>query len=279
MTDRIRTLVKRITETRPVQSARRQTLLQELRALRGDIDAQAAPDQAHSLDAALLLMEFMSRSDDVATADTLQIVASLVGTIDESMVRSTPGRAQLRMLTPTSHDVAEHNDLRMTQEFLLGSILLQAGKISPESLTRALQLHASSQLPLGQCLVQLGAASPEQIASAVAYQDRLREDERATRPEGERPVHAPAPAQAPVHGSMNLSPKQRGFVQSMHAQVLGEVLIRLGTITREQLERALQVQRAASVHVGEALVETGAASWEQIRKGLEVQKQLRRNAA
>jgi hypothetical protein len=77
---------------------------------------------------------------------------------------------------------------------------------------------------------------------------------------------------------MQLSPKQRGFVRSMQAQVLGEVLIRLGTITREQLERALQVQRAASVHIGEALVETGAATWDQIRKGLEVQRQLRRAA-
>lgn len=275
MTDRIRTLVKRISETRPVQSARRQTLLQDLRALRGDIDAQVAPDQARSLDAALLLMEFMSRSEDVATAETLQIVASLVGTIDEGLVRKAPGRAQLRRLPNTSQDVAEHTDLRMTQEFLLGSILLQAGVISPESLSRALQLHASSHQALGQCLVQLGAASPEQIASAVTYQDQLREDERTPRPEPSRPTHSHSRS----HVEMSLSPKQRGFVQSMHAQVLGEVLIRLGTITREQLERALQVQRAASVHVGEALVETGAASWDQVRKGLEVQKQLRRNAA
>jgi hypothetical protein len=270
MTDRIRTLVKRISETRPVQSARRQTLLQELRALRNDIDAEAAPDQTHSLDAALLLMEFMNRSEDVATADTLQIVASLVGTIDEGVVRQSRGRPQLRRVPGPSRDVAEHSDLRMTQEFLLGSILLQAGVISPDSLARALQLHASSQLALGQCLIQLGAASPEQIASAVAYQDRLREDERATRPEPPRASHSSF--------EMQLSPKQRGFVQSMHAQVLGEVLIRLGTITREQLERALQVQRAASVHIGEALVETGAATWEQVRKGLEVQRQLRRAA-
>jgi hypothetical protein len=272
MTDRIRTLVKRISETRPVQSARRMTLLQELRALRGDIDAEAAPDQAHSLDAALLLLEFMNRSEDVATSDTLQIVASLVGTLDEALVRKTDGRPHLRKVP--DNDVAEHTDLRLTQEFLLGSILLQAGVISPESLARALQLHASSRQALGKCLVQLGAVTPEQIASAVAYQDRLREDERAVRHEPARPAHTHA------HTSLEtqLSAKQRGYVRSMHTQVLGEVLIRLGTITREQLERALQVQRAASVHIGEALVETGAATWDQIRKGLEVQKQLRRAA-
>jgi hypothetical protein len=309
MTDRIRTLVKRISETRPVQSARRDALLQELRALRDDLDAEAVPHQAHSLDAAILLLEFMNRSDDVATADTLQIVASLVGTIDESALRRHPGRPQLRKLPNASHDVAEHGDLRMTQEFLLGSILLQAGVISPESLARALQLHASSHLAVGQCLVQLGAATPEQIASAIHYQDRLREDVRSVRTEPAHPAQSPAPSPAhaahppaypahsgfpaipgyptqpaypaqPAHSSleMQLSPKQRGFVRSMQAQVLGEVLIRLGTITREQLERALQVQRAASVHIGEALVETGAATWDQIRKGLEVQRQLRRAA-
>jgi len=294
MTDRIRTLVKRISDTRPVQSARRQTLLQELRALRADIDTEAVPDQAHSLDAALLLMEFMSRSEDVATAETLQIVASLVGTIDENAIRHGTGRGQLRVLgsnrdssRDSSHDVAEHRDLRLTQEFLLGSILLQAKVISPESLARALQLHSSSHLPLGECLVQLGAATQAQIADAVAYQDRLREDERARAEVSRTDAHRSVPSQHGNHGQghghsqleKTLDAKQRVYVQSMHAQVLGEVLIRLGTITREQLEKALQVQRAASVHVGEALVETGAATWDQIRKGLEVQRQLRRSAA
>jgi len=284
MTDRIRTLVKRISETRPVQSSRRQALLQELQGLRSEIDSQARPEQARNLDAALLLLEFMNRSDDVATADTLQIVASLVGTIEESALRRTPARAPLHRVGAPSHDVAQHHDLRLTQEFLLGSILLQAGVVSAESLGRALQLHTSSQLPLGQCLVQLGAASHQQIAGAVAYQDRLREEMRVARSESARPAPVPTPVPPAPHAShvpleMNLSPRQRGFVQSMHAQVLGEVLIRLGTITREQLERALQVQRAASVHIGEALVETGAATWDQIKKGLEVQRQLRRHAA
>lgn len=271
MQDRISLLVKRISETRPVQTARRQALLEELRTLRSDLDASSAPEQAHSLDAALLLMEFMSRSEDVATADTLQIVASLVGTISEDVVRKDTRRPRLKM-PEAGNDVSQHRDLRMTQEFLLGSILLQAGVITPDSLARALQLHASSGLALGQCLVQLGAASPEQIASAIAYQDRLREEERATRSEPQRS----SPPQPKL--DLRLSPKQKGFVQSMHAQVLGEVLIRTGAITREQLDRALQVQRAANVHIGEALVETGATGWIQIKKALEVQRQLRRSA-
>jgi hypothetical protein len=185
-------------------------------------------------------------------------------------VRSTPERAHPSAEAPTREDVSKHQDLRLTQEFLLGSILLQAGVISPDTLGRALRLHASSAMALGQCLVQLGAASPQQIASAIAYQDRLRDEERTTRADSER--------EAQSRLDLRLSPKQKGFVQSMHSQVLGEVLIRLGTVTREQLEHALRVQHAANLHIGEALVETGVATWDQIKRGLEVQRQLRRAA-
>src|SRR5262245_48998274 len=111
MADRIRMLVKRITETRPVQTARRAALLSDLRALRRDVDEHSAPEQAHRLDAALLLMEFMSRSEDVATAETLQIVASLVNTVDEHILRApATGRATGPHL-PASSDVTEHQDL------------------------------------------------------------------------------------------------------------------------------------------------------------------------
>jgi hypothetical protein len=270
MTERIRSLVKRIQETRPVQSARRQALADDLKALRRDLDAEAVPDQACNLDAALLLMEFMARSEDVATAETLSIVAGLVSTIDENSLRFGPPRAFAPRLV--REEGAEYADLRLTQEALIGAILVQAGVISPEALTRGLQLQTSSSQPLGQCLVQLGAATPAQIESAVAYQDRLREEERTTRREPERSGTA-------ARGELRLNAKQKTVLQSINSQVLGEVLVRLGSISREQLERALTVQRAAGVHIGQALVETKATTWEQIKRALDVQRQLRRTAA
>ena len=97
---------------------------------------------------------------------------------------------------------------------------------------------------------------------------RLRDNERTT--------PAPRPSS---RSDLRLSPKQQEYVQLMNAQVLGEVLIRLGSITREHLAHALTVQRAANIHIGEALVETGAATWDQVKRGLEVQRQLRRSAA
>lgn len=276
MPERITTLVKLIADTRPVQTARRHSLIGELRALRNDLDSNAVPEQVHSLDAAILLMEFMSRSEDVATADTIQIVASLVGTVDERHLRHNPARLRALPPMPEDGDVTEHKDLRLTQEFLLGSILLQAGVISPESLTRALHLHTSSGLAVGQCLIQLGAATAEQIASAVAYQDGLRDEEGSTQ-SGAAPAAHSGPHES-TRSDLHMTAKQRGIVKSIHSQVLGEVLVRLGSISREQLDRALQVQRAANIHIGEALVEGGAASWDQIKRGLDIQKQLRRAA-
>jgi len=283
MPDRIRSLAKRIADTRPVQSRRRHELYAELQALRGELEQSGPPEVLNGLDAALLLMEFTLRSDDVATSETFQVIAGLVATIDEGRLApgaAAPARPVLRRVPPA--DVVEHHDLRLTQGYLLGTILLQAGVISADSLGRALQLHASSHQPLGQCLVQLGAVSAEQIESALAYQDRLREGGRGPRamPPAPTPVPPSSPQAAPaVRGELRLSSKQREYLQSMNAQVLGEVLIRLGSITREQLAQALSVQRAAGIHIGEALVETGAASWEQIKKALDVQRQLRRYAA
>jgi hypothetical protein len=267
MPDRIRTLAKRISDMLPVHSRRRQELHEELRQLREELEGLSPQGTLFSLDAALLLMEFMNRSEDVATSETIQVVAGLVGTIDGSRVPKTSAQPRRHPLRKLSTDVSEHSDLCLTQGYLLGAILLQAGQITQETLTRALQLHASSRQPLGQCLVQLGAVSAEQIEGAIAYQERQRESERSTRPE------------RPQKSELRLSPKQQEFVQSMNAQVLGEILIRLGSISREQLAHALTVQRAASIHIGEALVETGAVSWEQVKKGLEVQRQLRRYAA
>lgn len=269
MADLIPELVKRIQETRPVQSARRQSLLEELKQIRHAFDAEAAPDQAHNLDAALLLMEFMSRSEKVATAETLSIVATLVSAVHSKHVRElSPAGAGSAPAAPSERtgDVDQHSDLRLSQEFLLGSLLVQANVISPESLSRALHLHTSSGMALGKCLVKLGAATPEQVDHALDFQDRLRDDDKAQHHE-------------PRHMELKVSPQQRGFVMSFHAQVLGEVMIRLGTITRDQLEKALRVQRAADLHLGAALVESGAATWAQVRRALEVQKQLRRSAA
>ena len=282
---RIQALTKLISETRPIDRLRRQGLVNEIRELRRDLDPRAQ-DQAQRLDAALLLMEFMNRSEELATAEGLRIVAGLVGSVDGRMLQQQPRRVSNAPQVasnvpapsvPTSSNVAQHADLRLTEEFLLGTILVQAKIVTPDAVQRALHLQSAHGHSLGQCLIMIGAATPGQIAAAVTYQDRMRERERSSGAPVEK-VDSETRPEPEAKLELRLSSKQKGFVQSFHGQVLGEVLIRLGAISREQLDRALQFQRAASVHIGEALVQSGATDWDTIRRGLEVQRQLRRSA-
>jgi hypothetical protein len=283
----LRTLAKSIAETRPIERSRRLALQAELRSVRESVDPRAR-EASQRLDAALLILEFMNRSEDVVTADTLQTVAGLVASVDERSLRQQAPHERAAPAPPRRvGEMNEHGDLALTDQLLLGTILLQARIISQESLVRALHLHASSGAALGQCLIRLSAATPAQIAGAIAYQDRARElrapaqQTDATGPAAPAAAPSPAPPGAPPAPKLELrlSSKQRGLVHSFNAQVLGEILIRQGAVTRAQLEHALQVQRACNKHIGEVLVETRAASWAQVKRALETQKQLRRSAA
>ncbi len=294
---RIQSLAKRIAGLRPIERSKRAALLEELRQVRSEIDPRASSEQMQRLDAALLLLEFMDRSEEVATAHTLQVAAGVLGSVDERALPLSARRGP-RPLTSTPAEVDQHADLRLTEGLLLGSILLHAGVVSQEMLDRALRLHASNGAALGQCLMQLGAVTPAQISAAIAMQERMREPDRGEHREPDRGEHRepergehrepergehrePGDVPGPAHSKIDLrlSSKHAGFVSSFQNQVLGEILIRQGAITRQQLEYALQVQRAANVHIGEALVETGATTWELIKRGLEIQKKLRRSSA
>ncbi len=266
-------LTKRIAETRPVDRARRLAVLSELKEARRALGPSIAGEEAQRFDAALLLMEFMSRSEEVATAEALAVVAGLVSSLDERFFVTPAVEAPSTPQPAPASDAAPHGDLRVTEECLLGTILVQAGIIDNDALQKALGLQASNKHALGQCLIQIGAATPVQIASAVAFQDLTRETASVPGPE-----KASEKASETPRLELRLSPKQKGFVQSFHAQVLGEILIRQRVITRQQLERALRHQRAAHVHIGEALVEIGATTWGEVRQALEAQRQLRRSA-
>ena len=61
----------------------------------------------------------------------------------------------------------------------------------------------------------------------------------------------------------------------LNDMMLGEEMIRMGTITREQLKKALGVQNAAGIRIGQALVEIGAATWDQVAEGVRMQERHR----
>ena len=58
------------------------------------------------------------------------------------------------------------------------------------------------------------------------------------------------------------------------SKLLGEILVRLGTITAEQLAQACKRHQASGVRLGETLVAMGATDWDGISKALGIQKQI-----
>ncbi len=55
---------------------------------------------------------------------------------------------------------------------------------------------------------------------------------------------------------------------------LGEILLQLGYVRSEDIDRALVVQRATGIRMGEALVNIGATSYDRIKTALSVQERL-----
>jgi len=59
--------------------------------------------------------------------------------------------------------------------------------------------------------------------------------------------------------------------KSMKGKRLGTILIRLGVVTEDDIERALEIQRGVEDRIGEVLLRMGVASKEDIERALEIQ--------
>jgi hypothetical protein len=60
--------------------------------------------------------------------------------------------------------------------------------------------------------------------------------------------------------------------------LLGEILVRRGFCTPEQLAEGLRVQRATGMRIGEALVQSGAANWRQVQEAIRIQDRMRKRS-
>ena len=60
-------------------------------------------------------------------------------------------------------------------------------------------------------------------------------------------------------------------VRVISDMLLGEIMVRMGHIQSEQIEKVLEVQRQTGLKFGEALVKLGLATWEQVQAGLRYQ--------
>jgi hypothetical protein len=89
-----------------------------------------------------------------------------------------------------------------------------------------------------------------------------------------------AAAQAPAGESTLAQPLTAERAPTLETMgkdmLLGEIMIRLGMITPEQLQEGARTQRAAGLRFGEALIERGFVTWSQVETALRFQDRFRK---
>lgn len=245
-------------------SGERATLALELTAVRDVLLRLGAKDAAAQLDLAADLL-----SGGSAEAELERMVLSLVVPIERAFQVET--RAPLPAAVKGEAGAPRRSKLGIARDMLLGEMLVHFGVIEPEQLERALEARRSSRQRLGEILVAQGATTSEELERALAYQARLRAENRPPAPtpaparRSERraaPAPAPAPARAP-------EPSLR--LRMARDLLLGEVLVLQGVLSRPNLARALEEQRRRGCLLGETLLELKLVSRRQLEAALTFQ--------
>src|SRR4029453_2009369 len=126
----------------------------------------------------------------------------------------------------------------------IGELLIKAGRLTRAQLDQALADQSESGLRLGEALVRRAWLTDSELRLVLAFQKRL----------GRKSVSNAGPLQ------------------------LGDLLVAMGGIPREQLDEALRQQQQSKRRLGDALVSAGYVSEPQVERGLRLQQTLLRLA-
>lgn len=167
---------------------------------------------------------------------------------------------------------------------LLGQVLVDGGFVSPSDLARALDEQNRTNEMLGEVLVRMGAADPDEVAAVVSIQSDLASLEDAVRSAagvrrylGELLVKAGRITPEELEEALS--------EQRRTGEKLGEILVRRGSVTAAQLDAVLAFQKcqggeapsSARLRLGEILVATGKITREQLEDVLARQRLTKRN--
>lgn len=150
---------------------------------------------------------------------------------------------------------------------LLGQILRELGWVDRTQLAAALRFHRAKGLPLGECLLLLGTCPPEKVLDALKLQQKLREGQE---------LGWPPSAQAGARGTDGDQDTDEADAAILvrEQMFLGEVLLGIGMITNEELEKAMHMHHHEGVSVGQALQNLDILTEEDVERGLELKVQL-----
>ncbi|MEI6824765.1 MAG: Ig-like domain-containing protein, partial [Desulfuromonadales bacterium] len=121
---------------------------------------------------------------------------------------------------------------------LLGSLLVQSGRITGRQLNHAITEQKRTKEKLGEVFIRLGMLTERQLTALLDFQFNQAE------------AASPTPLR------------------------LGEILIATGYISRNQLDDAIHKQSGSGKKIGEVLVQEGYATPGHIRRGFRTQRML-----
>jgi len=122
----------------------------------------------------------------------------------------------------------------------------------------------------------LRVAADSEEASVAAHTAFMAASPAARPPETFVPAPAPqAPVPAPAADTAEQRP-QRTASDVVGDMMLGQILLQRGQIFEEHIHQALKVQRATLLRMGDILVKIGACSRQQVQDALQHQASLRR---
>ncbi len=295
----IRALAEDVSRSDPLNKVFQSGVLARICELRELMDRGRAHDLAAYLDVAAHLGEYLIAMEVIGPQEICNIQARILRIVEESFSQNAAQVAAVIEEPETTSQIEESGvsmPVRIIDEVRLGDILMQMKLIGQEDLDRALELQKTSGLRIGEALLQLGSVRMEQIQDAMRVQIECRlsaentsgEDESAVEPETtraeslqeQREAAAPQPRQ--VMYDERSAPLPQDYFQPREDLnlvsdiLLGDILVRSGKVTQEQVREALRIQRAAGLRLGEALVEAGNTNWQAIQEALGVQHGFRR---
>jgi len=282
----IESLTQRLEQSDPQDSQTQREIFERIRELRSAFDGPLDPESQRCLEAAGMLVAYLARMGALAGDDVRAIAVRLLRAAFEaescaSKPKTPEAAAAIRTIGRSSPkpplpdgpaspvpapapEKPERSATELMGDMMLGQILLHRGHILEEHIHQAMKVQRTTSMRIGDIFVKIGACSRQQLADALSHQAACRRIRGGLESEAERLEQV---AKADTRGT---------GLKLMGEILLGEILIERGVITRRQLERALEVQKATGVRIGEALVKLGATTMENIDQALRIQGQGRK---
>lgn len=194
-------LVTRILRSNPVDGKEQKRILRTLNEVRDSLRWSTEQQPiAEYLDAATLLLSYLSHMGHIGGSEVRSVVARLIETAAKVMTEGPEivGSAEaaeaaaaasaavdetflgLMMEEPAAvekdrGDKGKKDPVRVISDMLLGEIMVRMGHIQPEQIELALEVQRRTGLKFGESLVKMGAATWEQVQAGLRYQDGCRQ--------------------------------------------------------------------------------------------------------